>query len=139
MCGRPNIRIAEFGQRPGLGPEPRLGTQSARAVASSGPGAVEGARGSRPLAAVRKYIKMNPARKMWKALNPDRFVRRSGLKHAVLDPTVEDSRFLADGRQLILSSFPSDVPVFPVNNDNCHLMNVRNEALCRRAMGEEEG
>ena len=55
------------------------------------------------------------------------------------DPTVEDSRFLADGRQLILSSFPSDVPVFPVNYDNCHLMNARNEALCRRATGEEEG
>ena len=42
----------------------------------------------RPLAAVRKYIKMNPARKMWKTLNPDRFVRRSGLKHAVLDPSL---------------------------------------------------
>lgn len=42
----------------------------------------------RPLAAVRKYIKMNPARKMWKRLNPDRFVRRSGLKHAVLDPSL---------------------------------------------------
>ena len=54
------------------------------------------------------------------------------------DPTVEDSRFLADGRQLILSSFPSDVPVFPVNYDNCHLMNARNEVLCRRATGEEE-
>ena len=179
----------------------------------------------RPLAAVRKYIKMNPARKIWKTLNPDRFVRRSGLKHAVLDPslswtaigdltllaspfmfpvrltrkmtveqhlpeiermaekarrgmlpvcgflspgekelewrlrqepfarwiktvahglpqrfdpTVEDSRFLADGRQLILSSFPVDVPVFPVNYDNCHLMNARNEALCRRATGGGE-
>ena len=34
---------------------------------------------------------------------------------------------------------PSDVPVFPVNYDNCHLMNARNEALCRRATGEEEG
>ena len=55
------------------------------------------------------------------------------------DPTVEDSRFLADGRQLILSSFPADVPVFPVNYDNCHLMNARNEALCRRAIGEEKG
>ena len=34
---------------------------------------------------------------------------------------------------------PSDVPVFPVNYDNCHLMNARNEALCRRATGEEDG
>ena len=32
---------------------------------------------------------------------------------------------------------PSDVPVFPVNYDNCHLMNARNEALCRKATGEE--
>ena len=51
------------------------------------------------------------------------------------DPTVKDSRFLAAGRQLILSSFPSDVSVFPLNYDNCHLMNARNEALCRRATG----
>ena len=29
-------------------------------------------------------------------------------------------------------------PVFPVNYDNCHLMNARNEALCQRAKGEEE-
>ena len=42
----------------------------------------------RPLAAVRKYIKMNPARKMWKTLNPDRFARRSGLRHTVLDPSL---------------------------------------------------
>ena len=54
------------------------------------------------------------------------------------DPTVADSRYLAEGRQLVLSSFPVDVPVFPVNYDNCHLMNARNEALCRRAAGEED-
>ncbi len=176
----------------------------------------------KPLAAVRKYIKMNPARKMWKLLHPDRFVRHGGLRHAVLDsalswtvigdltllaspfmfpvrltrkmtveqhlpeiehmvdktrrgmipvcgflspgekelerrlrqepyarwiktvahglpprfdPTVEDSRYLAEGRQLFLSSFSVDVPVFPVNYDNCHLMNHRNEELCRRATG----
>ena len=178
----------------------------------------------RPLAAVRKYIKMNPARKMWKDGHPDRFMRHDNIRHTVLDaslswtaigdltllaspfmfpvsltrrmtveqhlpeimrmvdkarhgmvpvcgflspgekelerwlrqepyarwiktvahglpprfdPTVEDSRYLAAGRQLFLSSFPVDVPIFPVNYDNCHLMNARNEALCRRAMGEE--
>jgi hypothetical protein len=48
-----------------------------------------------------------------------------------------DSRYLAEGRQLFLSSFPVDVPVFPVNYDNCHLMNARNEALCQRARGED--
>lgn len=53
------------------------------------------------------------------------------------DPTVEDSRYLAEGRQLVLSSFALDVPVFPVNYDNCHLMNARNEELCARANGEE--
>ncbi len=179
----------------------------------------------RMLAAVRTYIKMNPARKVWKEDHPDRFVRHSGVRHAVLDPalfwtaigdltilaspfmfpvrltrrmsvaqhlpeiekmveqarrgmvpvcgflspgekelerrlraepyarwiktvahglpprfdpTVADSRYLAEGRQLFLSSFPVDVPVFPVNYDNCHLMNARNEALCQRAKGEYE-
>ena len=179
----------------------------------------------RPLAAVRKYIKMNPARKAWKDANPDRFVRRGNIRHPALDPmlswtaigdltllgspfmfpvrltrkltveqhqpeiarlvelakmgmvpvcgflspgekelerqlrlepdsrwiktvahglpvrfdpTVEDSRYLSEGRQLFLSSFPVDVPVFPVNWDNCHLMNARNEALCARANGQDE-
>lgn len=55
---------------------------------------------------------------------------------ARFDPTVEDSRFLAEGRQLVLSSFALDVPVYPVNYDNCHLMNARNEELCARANGE---
>ena len=54
---------------------------------------------------------------------------------ARFDPTVEDSRYLAEGRQLFLSSFPVDVPVFPVNYDNCHLMNARNEDLCERVSG----
>ena len=180
----------------------------------------------RPLAAVRRYIKMNPARKIWKDGHHDLFVRRGGLRHYVLDaslpwtaigdltllanpfmfpvrltrkktvaqhdqeiaqmverarrgevpvcgflspgekelerrlrqelharwiktvahglpprfdPTVEDSRFLAEGRQLLLSSFPVDVPVFPVNYDNCHLMNARNEELCKRATAHESG
>ena len=39
----------------------------------------------------------------------------------------------------MLSSFPVDVPVFPVNYDNCHLMNARNDALCRRATGRPRG
>ena len=172
------------------------------------------------LSAVRKYIRMNPARKRWKELHSDRFVRMRGLRHPSLDPslpwtaigdltllaspflfpvrltrrmtveqhgpeiermvglarlgwlpvcgflspgekelerrlraepyarwiktvahglpprfdpTVEDSRFLAEGRQLFLSSFADDVPVFPVNYDNCHIMNARNAALCARA------
>ena len=45
----------------------------------------------------------------------------------------EESRFLAAGRQLVLSSFPPEVPEFPVNWDNCHVMNDRNVAMCTRA------
>ena len=176
------------------------------------------------LSAVRKYIRMNPARRVWKEQHPDRFVRMRGIRHPSLDPalpwtaigdltllaspflfpvrltrrltveqhgpeiermvglarlgwlpvcgflspgekelerrlraepyarwiktvahglpprfdpTVEDSRFLAEGRQLFLSSFPDDMPVFPVNYDNCHLMNARTEALCARAAAGE--
>lgn len=172
------------------------------------------------LPAVRRYIRMNPARKQWKEQHPDRFVRFSGLRHPVLDPalpwtavgdltllgspflfpviltrkktveqheaeiaailertkcgaipvsgflspgekhvlellrkepdtrwirtvahglpprfdpTVEESRFLAAGRQLVLSSFPPEVPEFPVNWGNCHVMNDRNVAMCTRA------
>ena len=40
---------------------------------------------------------------------------------------------------MLLSSFPVDVPVFPVNYDNCHLMNARNEELCKRATAQESG
>lgn len=172
------------------------------------------------LKSVRKYIKLNPARKLWKTDHSDMFIRRGNFRQAALDPalswtaignltllaspfmfsvsltrkktveqhqpeiaamvekaqrgmipvcgflspgekelerqlraapytrwiktvahglperfdpTVEDSRYLAEGRQLILSSFPVDVPVFPVNWDNCHLMNARNDALVERA------
>jgi len=169
-----------------------------------------------PLAAVRRYIKLNPARKVWKTEHPDMFVRHNRFRHPILnpslpwtaignltllsspflfdvrltrkktveehapeieamvekakrgmipvcgflspgekelgrrlreetftrwiktvphglperfDPTVEDSRYLAAGRELILSSFAPNVPTFPVNWDNCHLMNDRNAAL----------
>ena len=172
------------------------------------------------LPSVRHYIRMNPARKMWKEQNADRFVRFAGLHHPVLDPalrwtaigdltllgspflfpvvltrkktvpqhepeiasileraksgaipvsgflspgekrvlallraepdtrwiravphglpprfdpTVEESRFLAAGRQLVLSSFPTEVPEFPVSWDNCHIMNDRILAMCARA------
>ena len=49
------------------------------------------------------------------------------------DPTVEDSRHLAAGRELILSSFPAEVPMFPVNRENCEHMNARIVALCAAA------
>ncbi len=55
------------------------------------------------------------------------------------DPSAEESRYLAEGRQLVLSSFPSDIPEFPVNWTNCHIMNDRNAALCARASGGARG
>lgn len=43
---------------------------------------------SRQLKAIRKYIRNNPARALWKAANPDMFVCRSRFRHPVLDPTL---------------------------------------------------
>ena len=41
---------------------------------------------SRQLAAIRRYIKLNPARALWKARNPDRFLRHTNVRHHSLDP-----------------------------------------------------
>ena len=41
---------------------------------------------SRQLAAIRRYIKLNPARALWKARNPDRFIRHVNVRHRSLDP-----------------------------------------------------
>ena len=46
------------------------------------------------------------------------------------DPSVEDSRAFADGRMLVLSSFPPEVPVSPISRENCQLMNARILRLC---------
>ena len=55
---------------------------------------------------------------------------------ARFDPSVEDSRVLAEGRQVVLSSFP-DIPTFPVLRENCLAMNERNAKMCERAIGSE--
>jgi len=59
---------------------------------------------SRQLAAIRRYIRMNPARAAWKAAHPDRFALIPRLRHEVLpagvpwhgmgDPTLLTSPFL---------------------------------------------
>jgi len=41
---------------------------------------------SRQLQAIRRYIRLNPARKLWRLAHPDRFRRVSGLRHRFLDP-----------------------------------------------------
>ena len=46
------------------------------------------------------------------------------------DPSVEDSRAFAEGRLLVLSSFPPEIPVSPISRDNCELMNARILKLC---------
>ena len=43
---------------------------------------------SRQLSAIRRYIKMNPARYFWKLDNPDMFRFRPALRHPVLDPAL---------------------------------------------------
>lgn len=182
----------------------------------------------RQLKAIRRYIKMNPARAWWKESHPDMFVRRGGLRHEMLDPaypwtafgnltllanpflyqvrlttkktvaelegeiaeavekarrgrvpvsgfispgerefyrrllaepnarwvkmlpcglaprydpSVEDSRHLAEGRELILSAFPASVPARPISRANCLAMNERIAALCERAreLGQGRG
>lgn len=41
---------------------------------------------ARQLAAIRRYIRGNPARALWKRQHPDRFVCHVNLRHRILDP-----------------------------------------------------
>ena len=43
---------------------------------------------ARQLAAIRRYIRMNPARYFWKLDNPDMFLRRGHIRHPALDPAL---------------------------------------------------
>ena len=175
---------------------------------------------SRQLAAIRRYIRGNPARALWKLAHPDRFRVLPGIRHASLDPAFrwsamgdptllaspfrfpvrltrrlpveaqeealaeainrarlgmvpvcgfispaehelerrlraeasarwikavphglrqgydpshEDSRALAEGRLLLLSSFAPEVPVSPISRANCEAMNSRILRLCGEA------
>ena len=56
---------------------------------------------SRQLAAIRRYIHLNPARALWKSEHPDRFVRQTGFRHPILDPALPWS---ACGDLTLLSS-----------------------------------
>ena len=39
---------------------------------------------SRQLKAIRRYIRLNPARALWKMRHPDRFMRHAGIRHPIL-------------------------------------------------------
>ena len=56
---------------------------------------------ARQLKAIRRYIRLNSARALWKRRHPDRFIRFANIRHAVLDPA---RRWDAMGTPLLLSS-----------------------------------
>ena len=56
---------------------------------------------SRQLKTIRRYIKLNPARAIWKRRHPGRFTRFTNIKHSILDPS---RRWDAMGNPLLLSS-----------------------------------
>ena len=56
---------------------------------------------SRQLKAIRRYIKLNPARALWKTRHPNRFVRLANVRHPVLDAS---RRWDAIGNPLLISS-----------------------------------
>lgn len=56
---------------------------------------------SRQLKTIRRYIRLNPARALWKAAHPDRFIRFTNIRHPVLDPA---RRWDAMGNLTLLAS-----------------------------------
>jgi len=56
---------------------------------------------SRQLKAIRHYMKLNPARALWKRAHPDRFMGCANIKHAILDPAC---RWSAMGNLTLLGS-----------------------------------
>ena len=56
---------------------------------------------SRQLKAFRRYIKLNPARALWKARNPDRFLRRANIRHPIL---AQDRTWDAIGNLTLIAS-----------------------------------
>ena len=56
---------------------------------------------ARQLKAIRRYIRLNPARALWKARHPDRFIRFANIRHPVLDSA---RRWDAMGNLTLLAS-----------------------------------
>lgn len=62
---------------------------------------------SRQLKTIRRYIRLNPARALWKLRHPDRFILHANLRHPVLAPA---HRWAAMGDLTLLAS-PFLLPV----------------------------
>lgn len=75
----------------------------------------------RQLKAIRRYIQLNPARALWKHHHPDRFLRITNIRHAILDPahvwsamgnlTLLGSPFLVHARLTLKKSLAEHGPV----------------------------
>lgn len=75
---------------------------------------------ARQLKAIRRYIQLNPARALWKHHHPDRFLRITNIRHAILDPahvwsamgnlTLLGSPFLVHARLTLKKSLAEHAP-----------------------------
>lgn len=76
---------------------------------------------ARQLKAIRRYIQLNPARALWKHHHPDRFLRITNIRHAILDPahvwsamgnlTLLGSPFLVHARLTLKKSLAEHEPM----------------------------
>lgn len=77
---------------------------------------------SRQLKAFRRYIKLNPARALWKARNPDRFLRRANIRHPIL---AQDRTWDAIGNLTLIAS----PMLFPVRLTRKKTLEEHTEAI----------
>lgn len=90
--------LAEVSSSGGAGAQPAPGSRSSGRGAGAQPPSVAAfwerrfwldlSFSSRQLAAIRRYIRGNPARAIWKWKHPDLFVCHSRIRHPVLDPAL---------------------------------------------------
>ena len=113
---------------------------------------------SRQLKAIRRYIRLNPARKLWRLAHPDLFRRLTGLRHHFLDPqrswsaigdaTLFASPFLFHVRQKNKSGFSQTPALSGIEirknpevahafRRNCLAMNDLAAALCAAAQMQQ--
>ena len=124
---------------PGLGAKPRLiaglGAAASSQINPTSPGFGAAAPSpwekkfwlmlsfsSRQLKAFRRYIKLNPARALWKARNPDRFLRRANIRHPIL---AQDRTWDAIGNLTLIAS----PMLFPVRLTRKKTLEEHTEAI----------